>query len=90
MPAQGHAGKELLNILETMPRDDLFQASVDELYEIAMGILQLQERRKIRLFARKDVYGRFISCLVFVPRDRFNSELRNAMQSVLQKAFNAT
>lgn len=88
-PAQGHAGKELLNILETMPRDDLFQASVDELYTIAMGIVQLQERRIIRLFARKDVYGRFISCLVFVPRDRFNSELRNAMQAVLQKAFNA-
>ena len=88
-PPQGHAGKELLNILENMPRDDLFQASVDELYDISMGIVQLQERRKIRLFARKDVYGRFISCLVFVPRDRFNSELRIAMQNILQKAFNA-
>lgn len=88
-PAHGHAGKELLNILETMPRDDLFQASVDELFDIAMGIVQLQERRKIRLFARKDVYGRFISCLVFVPRDRFNSDLRIAMQNILQKAFNA-
>ncbi len=88
-PPNGHAGKELLNVLETMPRDDLFQASVDELFEISMGIVQLQERRKIRLFARKDVYGRFISCLVFVPRDRFNSELRIAMQNILQKSFNA-
>ncbi|MBB72793.1 MAG: NAD-glutamate dehydrogenase [Legionellales bacterium] len=85
----GHAGKALLNILETLPRDDLFQAGVDELLELSMGILQLQERRRIRLFLRKDTYGRFMSCLVYVPRDRYNTELRQDMQKILEKAFNA-
>lgn len=86
---KGHAGKDLLNILQTFPRDDLFHANTDELYELAMGILQLQERRVIRLFARKDVYGRFMSCLVYVPREYFNSELREAMQEILMREFHA-
>jgi glutamate dehydrogenase len=86
---KGHAGKDLLNIIQTLPRDDLFHASTEELFDLSMGILQLQERRVIRLFVRKDIYGRFISCLVFVPRDNFNSELRQAMQDILFKEFNA-
>ncbi len=86
----GHAAKALLNILETLPRDDLFQASVDELYDLGMGIYHLQERRRIRLFVRKDIYGRFYSCLVYVPRDRFSTELRIAIQKVLMKHFNST
>ncbi|MFN7096200.1 MAG: NAD-glutamate dehydrogenase, partial [Gammaproteobacteria bacterium] len=85
----GHAGKALLNILETLPRDDLFQASVPELLQLAMGILYMQERREIRLFIRKDVYGRFLSCLVFVPKDRFSTELREKMQDVLSEALDA-
>ncbi len=86
---KSHAGKILLNILETLPRDDLFQASEDELLEIGLGIFHLQERRRIRMFARVDVYRRFISCLVFVPRDRFNTELRRDMGDVLEEAFKA-
>lgn len=86
---KSHAGKVLINILETLPRDDLIQATEDELLEIAMGIFHMQERRKIRMFARMDVYRRFISCLVFVPRERFNTELREAMQEVLSDSFNA-
>jgi glutamate dehydrogenase len=86
---RSHAGKILLNILETLPRDDLIQASEDELLEIGMGIFHMQERRRIRMFARRDVYGRFISCLVFVPRDRFNTELRQEMQDILSDAFHA-
>ncbi len=86
---KGHSGKDLLNILQTLPRDDLFHASTNELYDLSMGILQLQERRVIRLFARKDVYGRFMSCLVYVPRDYFNSELREAMQEILMREFAA-
>jgi glutamate dehydrogenase len=82
-----HAGKVLQNILDTLPRDDLFQASPETLLEIAMGIFHLQERRRIRMFARKDVYGRFISCLVFVPRDLFNTELRKEMQDILCDSF---
>lgn len=87
--AKSHAGKALLNILETLPRDDLFQGSAEELLKIAMGIFQMQERRAIKMFARKDIYGRFISCLIYVPRDRYHTELRIDMQQVLQEAFHA-
>jgi len=87
LPPTGHAAKALLNILETLPRDDLFQADIDELLELGLGIVNLQERQRIRLFARKDIYGRFISCLVFVPRERFNTELRQLMQDELLEAF---
>lgn len=86
---RSHAGKVLLNILETLPRDDLIQATEDELLEIAMGIFHMQERRRIRLFGRIDIYRRFISCLVFVPRERFNTELRCEMEEVLRDSFNA-
>lgn len=86
---RGHAAKVLLNILETLPRDDLIQASEDELLEIAMGIYYMQERRRIRMFCRVDVYRRFISCLVYVPKERFNTELRQAMQRILEDSFNA-
>ena len=71
-----HDGRELWNILETFPRDDLFQISVDELFEIATGIVNLQERKQVRLFARRDHYGRFVSCLVYVPRDRYSGSGR--------------
>lgn len=86
---RGHAGKVLLNILETLPRDDLIQGSEEELLQIAMGIFYMQERRRIRMFARMDVYHRFISCLVYVPRERFNTELRLAMEKILSESFNA-
>ena len=86
---RSHSGKVLLNILETLPRDDLIQGSEDELLEIAMGIFYMQERKRIRLFARKDVYRRFISCLVYVPKELVNTELRLAMQKVLVNSFHA-
>ena len=86
---RAHSGKVLLNILETLPRDDLIQGSEEELLEIAMGIFYMQERRRIRMFARMDVYHRFISCLVYVPKERFNTELRQAMQKVLSDSFNS-
>ncbi|MBS0289484.1 MAG: NAD-glutamate dehydrogenase [Proteobacteria bacterium] len=78
-----HDGKALVNILETLPRDDFFHATVDELYELAIGILHLQERQRIRLFIRKDLFTRVYSCLVYVPRERFNSRLREKMQDIL-------
>jgi glutamate dehydrogenase len=86
-PEKSHDGKNLVHILETLPRDDLFHASEEELYDLAIGILYLQERLRIRLFVRRDTYGRFFSCLVFVPREKFNSELREKMQKVLLEAF---
>ncbi len=82
-----HAGKSLLYILETLPRDDLLQASPEELFDISMGILQMQERQKLRLFMRTDAYGRFISCLIYVPKDRFNTNLRKRMERLLQEAL---
>lgn len=86
---KGHTGKILLNILETLPRDDLFQAPTEELLAIAMGIYHMQERRRIRLFARKDIYGRFISCLIYMPKDRYDTALGKAMKTVIQKSFHA-
>lgn len=78
-----HDGKALINILETLPRDDFFHATAEELYDLSMGILHLQERQRIRLFIRKDAFTRVFSCLVFVPRERFNSKLREKIQNIL-------
>ena len=72
-----HTGKDLLQILETYPRDELFQISVDELLRRpSLAVLHLQERRQTRLFLRRDDYGRFMSCLVYLPRDRYTTTVR--------------
>ncbi|MBA2649936.1 MAG: NAD-glutamate dehydrogenase [Legionella sp.] len=84
---RSHAGKVLLNILETLPRDDLIQGSEDELLEIAMGIYYMQDRERIRMFTRLDVYRRFISCLIYVPKDRVDTELRQVMHRILSESF---
>jgi glutamate dehydrogenase len=86
-PEGSHNEKDLVEILETYPRDELFQISTEELFEIAMGILHLQERQRVRFFVRRDTYGRFFSCLVFVPRDRYNTVIRERMQDILLRAF---
>jgi len=86
-PPDSHNGKEVVHILETLPRDDLFQATHEELIELTLGILQLQERKRVRLFVRKDAYSRYFSCLVYVPRDIFTTDLCIAMQEVLMYAF---
>ncbi|QBL09328.1 NAD-glutamate dehydrogenase [Rheinheimera sp. D18] len=82
-----HAYKALLNILETYPRDELIQATADELLHVAMGVLQMQERDMTRLFMRKDSFGRFVSAMVYVPRERYNTQLRKQTQAVLQRAL---
>ena len=84
-----HAYKAVLNILETYPRDELVQARESELLEVAMGVLQVQERDMCRLFVRKDAYGRFFSCMVYVPRERYNTALRRETQAILGNAFNS-
>lgn len=83
-----HGGKALRHILDTFPRDELFQASVDDLKRIAVGILGLQERQQIRLFIRRDAFRRFFSCLVFIPRDRYNTQVREKVQTILVDALN--
>jgi glutamate dehydrogenase len=85
-----HDGKALAHILETYPRDELFQISESELYDTALGILHLQERQRIALFTRRDPFERFVSCLVYVPRDRYNTELRLRIQDILARAYNGT
>ena len=83
-----HSEKSLVTILESYPRDELIQVPVDVLYEHAIGILRLGERQRTRVFLRRDVYGRFISCLIYVPRENYNTELRVRMQAMLKQAFN--
>ncbi len=82
-----HSGKDLLAILETYPRDELFQISTDDLEAIAIAVLHLQERRQLRLFLRRDDYGRFMSCMVYLPRDRYTTQVRQEMESILLEAF---
>lgn len=79
-----HDGKALRHILEKYPRDELFQISKEELYKTALDILKLQERQRIALFMRQDPFGRYISCLVYIPRDRFGSDLRAHIISILE------
>ncbi len=86
-PDNGHAAKALAHILDTYPRDELFQISVDDLFRIALGVLRLQDRKRVALFVRRDVYGRFLSCLVYVPRDRLDLRLREKLGAVLAKGF---
>ncbi|WP_342760777.1 NAD-glutamate dehydrogenase [Azospirillum thermophilum] len=87
---QGHDGKALLNILETYPRDELFQVGADELFDSALGILHLQERQRLALFVRRDPFERFVSCLIYVPRDRYETNLRRRLQALLEAAYNGT
>ncbi|MBS0589150.1 MAG: NAD-glutamate dehydrogenase [Proteobacteria bacterium] len=82
-----HSGKTLRNILETLPREELFQSSENELFDTASGIMHLQGRARSRLFVRRDKYGRFFSCLVFVPRERFNTDVRERIEALLKRAF---
>ena len=82
-----HSGKDLLEVLENYPRDELFQASESDLYDNATAVLYLQERRKTKLFLRRDRFGRFMSCLVYIPRDRYNTAVRLKMESILRTAF---
>ncbi|HET7844154.1 MAG TPA: NAD-glutamate dehydrogenase domain-containing protein, partial [Xanthomonadales bacterium] len=84
---ESHDGKALRNILEQLPRDELFQSSTEELFELATGVLALQERQRTKLFVRRDRYGRFYSALAFLPRDRFNSEVRERIEALLKRAF---
>ena len=82
-----HAAKSLHSILEVYPRDELFQIDTATLTEHAIGILRLQERQRTRLFVRRDPFGRFTSALVFVPRERFNTELRIKIGQELMAAL---
>jgi glutamate dehydrogenase len=84
-----HDGKALQHILETFPRDELFQASVAELNRIATGIFGLQDRPRVRVLLRRDPFRRFFSCLVFVPREKYNTQVRQRIERVIRESFSA-
>ena len=84
-----HDGKALAHILETYPRDELFQISEDELYDIALGILGLQDRQRVALFTRRDPFERFVSCLIYVPREHYGTALRQNFAAILELGFGA-
>ena len=85
---RSHSGKDLLQILETYPRDELFQIKTDDLYHAVIGVLRMAGRRQLRVFLRRDAYGRFISCLIYLPRDRFTTQNRLRMQDILLRELN--
>jgi len=80
-----HTGKALLDVLETYPRDELFQTPIDELVPTAEAVLHTRERRQVRLFVRRDTYGRYLSCLVYLPRDRYTTAVRERIAGILKK-----
>ena len=85
--AGSHDAKDLLQFLETYPRDELFQTHDDQLMEIAQSVLHLQERRHTKLYLRPDDYGRFMSCLVYLPRDRYTTQARLRVEGLLMAAL---
>ncbi|MCH8618243.1 NAD-glutamate dehydrogenase [Undibacterium sp. TS12] len=85
---ESHAAKSLQAILDDYPRDELFQIDTATLMDHAIGILRLQERQRTRVFLRRDPFGRFTSAQIFVPRDRYNTELRIKIGNELMIALN--
>ena len=79
-----HAAKAMMDVLENYPRDELFQTSVEELIPITSAVMHTRERRQLRLFLRRDTYGRYWSCLVYLPRDRYNTAVRERIAAILK------
>ncbi len=82
-----HSGKALINVLESFPRDELFQIPLALLHDHVAAILALGERPRVRLLYRVDQFDRFVSALVYVPRDRYDSDGRERIGRYLAKAF---
>ncbi len=83
----GHRGKALLHILDSYPRDELFQSSVQDLVRTTGGILNLQDRQRVRFFLRRDTFRRFYSCIVYIPREKYSTAIRRSVESILMEAF---
>ncbi|MEM9725704.1 MAG: NAD-glutamate dehydrogenase domain-containing protein, partial [Pseudomonadota bacterium] len=84
----GHDAQALANLLDTHPRDELLQASEDQLFDQTLGALRLRTRPRVRLFVRPDRFGRFMSCIIYAPRDRYDTAIRERMAEILCDAFN--
>ncbi|GAB1256988.1 NAD-glutamate dehydrogenase GdhB [Aurantivibrio plasticivorans] len=90
LEVDSHTGKMLKQILETFPRDELFQSTPEELYDVAIRIAQINERYRVRLFMRRGPYGKFVSCMLYVPKDIFNTQVRLKIQSIIGEVLGAT
>jgi glutamate dehydrogenase len=90
LTADSHDGKALTEMLEGYPREELFEISADQLTPIAIGVLRLRERRRPRVFLRPDAYGRYTSCLVYLPRDRYTTQVRLRTQEILRNSLGGT
>ncbi len=88
--AHSHDGKALQQILDTFPRDELFLSNSSELFETVTAIARINERYMVRLFMRPDPFGKFVSCLVYVPRDVFTTQMRLRFQTVIGQAIKST
>ncbi len=86
-PPASHNAMRLSNILETYPRDELFQVSAEELLPMALGVLHLSDRPRFKVFVRRDTFGRFLSILLYAPRDRYDARLRRRAGEILAEAF---
>lgn len=82
-PLQSYSGQRMLEVIQNYPRTELFSVDAETLYQTTTGVIALAERRRLRLFLRRDPFGRFFSCLVYLPRDRYTTTSRLAMQEVL-------
>ena len=82
-----HDGKALQHILETFPRDELFQIRDADLHDISLGILHTQDHQRVAVFVRLDDFLRYASCFIYVPRERYSYDLRARVQTILEKAF---
>lgn len=82
-----HSWRVLSNIMENFPRDELFQATEKEMLKVGMGVVQIQDRDRLKVFVRRDPFGRFFSCMVYVSRERYNTEYRRLSQDILQRFF---
>ncbi|HET9258329.1 MAG TPA: NAD-glutamate dehydrogenase domain-containing protein, partial [Pseudonocardiaceae bacterium] len=90
VPVDSYSGQQMLEVLQTYPRGELFSADVDSLYQTVTGVLSLAPWRMVRLFCRRDPYGRFFSCLIYLPRERYTTAARLAMQEVLMRELRGT
>ena len=85
--AESHDGRDVAEFMEVYPREELFQTPVDELVDVASQVLRLRERMQTRLFLRKDIYGKYVSCLIYLSRDRYNTKVRLAVQDILRRTL---
>ena len=83
----GHRGKALLHIIDTYPREELFQSSVADLARTTIGILNLQDRQRVKFFVRRDTFRRFFSCLVYVPREKYTTVIRRRIEELLLESL---